>query len=107
MPSDRDSILHLGDSWHGGKVPILAGQGAFWLGWEVAGALYVGLLGRECCVLSSHPAYAAGNDHVCARPLSCASLLFLKFIFRCSLASSSSCAALHSLFLTPSSRIAF
>lgn len=92
-----------------GKSPLRVGEVLWWrwLGWEVPGALYVGLLGRECCVPSSHPASAAGSGHVRPRPLSCASLLFLKFIFRCSLASSSSCAALLSLFLTPSSRIAF
>lgn len=39
---------------------------------EVVEALYVGLLGSECCVPSSHPAYAAGNGHVQTRPLSCA-----------------------------------
>lgn len=72
---------------------------------EVVEALYVGLLGSECCVLSLHP--AAGNGHVPTRPLACACLLFLKCIFRCSLASSSSCTALRSLFLSPSSRIAF
>lgn len=36
----------------------------------------VGLLGRECCVRSSHPAYAAGTGHVRTRPLSWAWLLF-------------------------------
>lgn len=71
----RGSILHLRDLWHGRKSlswgrKVLAV--AFAVCGEVVEALYVGLLGSECCVPSLHPAYAAGNGHVQTRPLSCA-----------------------------------
>lgn len=84
----------------GGKKPKLGELGGAW--GSVRGVAGEGVL---CSELAS--CLRCGERHVRARPLSCASLLFLKFIFRCSLASSSSCAALRSLFLTPSSRIAF
>lgn len=66
------SIPHPESSWHG-RTELSCGKSCW--PWLLLSALYVGLLGSECCVPSSHPAYAVGDGHVQARPLSCAWLL--------------------------------